>query len=723
MTRAITASALLALTLFIPQRAAAFAVFEIIVADGPDEGFNDPTPATPVGGNTGTTRGAQRLQALQHAADQWGAQLDSTVVIRIEATFDPIECVGGYSTTLALGGTTFLEFVLDDEGDEVIVPTALGDRMEGVDLTPGEADISIQFNSNLDSRSCIDGIGWYYGLDGLPGDDTDMIDTALHEIAHGLGIQSLHDQDTGELFDDTPPAYLKRVLDLDTRKHWHEMTTAERLMSQGNARRVVWDGPRTTALSSELLAGGLPSVTSPQVPTLSGFYADTTFGAWTVATSVSGELAADTTGNCPPSNVSGKVALLSWECAHSSWAISLESEGAIAILIESASDWEVPAVPYDEPMPLPVSVPVIAISSADFLKLIDAATAGAVTVELSIDEALRLGGDDEGRVMMNISTPVNLSSLAHVEPLARPNLLMEPLTTPRTLHELDITPAMLHDIGWVPFCGNGEIDQEEECDDAGDNDDVKPNACRTTCREAACGDGVLDADEACDDGDDNSASAPNACRTTCEEPACGDGVHDDGEACDDGAENNDVAPNACRMSCKVASCGDGVTDQAETCDDAADNSDTEPGACRTTCVVARCGDGVIDGDETCDDGAANDDRTPNACRTSCEEARCGDSVVDDGERCDPATGMPCNADCSSEDPDAPPLGDGGMRGDEDDTPTTSENSDDGGCGCRVVGVPPASSRGGAVPFVLGVLAFFLRRARRAPLTAASRAPG
>ena len=43
----------------------------------PGEGFNDPTPAAPVGGNTGTTLGQQRLIAFQHAADIWGAELDT----------------------------------------------------------------------------------------------------------------------------------------------------------------------------------------------------------------------------------------------------------------------------------------------------------------------------------------------------------------------------------------------------------------------------------------------------------------------------------------------------------------------------------------------------------------------------------------------------------------------------------------------------------------------
>jgi hypothetical protein len=40
--------------------------------DGPGEGFNDPTPAAPVGGNTGTTLGQQRLIAFTFAAKYLG---------------------------------------------------------------------------------------------------------------------------------------------------------------------------------------------------------------------------------------------------------------------------------------------------------------------------------------------------------------------------------------------------------------------------------------------------------------------------------------------------------------------------------------------------------------------------------------------------------------------------------------------------------------------------
>ena len=62
----------------------------IVNVNAPNVGFNDPAPAAPVGGNPGTTLGQQRLIAFQHAADIWGARLDSSVEIRIRAQFVPL---------------------------------------------------------------------------------------------------------------------------------------------------------------------------------------------------------------------------------------------------------------------------------------------------------------------------------------------------------------------------------------------------------------------------------------------------------------------------------------------------------------------------------------------------------------------------------------------------------------------------------------------------------
>jgi hypothetical protein len=55
----------------VPPSVAQPATFVIINNDAPGQGLNDPTPATPVGGNTGTSLGAQRLIAFQYAANLW----------------------------------------------------------------------------------------------------------------------------------------------------------------------------------------------------------------------------------------------------------------------------------------------------------------------------------------------------------------------------------------------------------------------------------------------------------------------------------------------------------------------------------------------------------------------------------------------------------------------------------------------------------------------------
>src|SRR5262249_11785193 len=65
----VTASALSAALVTARAQAAIIVVDNF---DAPGGGFNDATPAAPVGGNTGTTLGQQRLNAVQYAADIWG---------------------------------------------------------------------------------------------------------------------------------------------------------------------------------------------------------------------------------------------------------------------------------------------------------------------------------------------------------------------------------------------------------------------------------------------------------------------------------------------------------------------------------------------------------------------------------------------------------------------------------------------------------------------------
>src|SRR5947207_15351642 len=97
LLRGVAAALVLAALAGAPARA----TITIVNMDGANEGFNDPTPAAPVGGNPGTTVGQQRLNDFQHAAAMWDAILGSSVEIRIEASFDPLFCS---SLTAVLGG-------------------------------------------------------------------------------------------------------------------------------------------------------------------------------------------------------------------------------------------------------------------------------------------------------------------------------------------------------------------------------------------------------------------------------------------------------------------------------------------------------------------------------------------------------------------------------------------------------------------------------------------
>jgi len=109
---------------------------------------------------------------------------------------------------------------------------------------------------------------------------------------------------------------------------------------------------------------------------------------------------------------------------------------------------------------------------------------------------------------------------------------------------------------YVPLCGDGVLDPEEQCDNGENNSDLEPNACRSDCRRAGCGDLVIDSGEECDDGVRNSFAAVT-CRPDCRLPICGDGVVDVGEheqteivfheECDD---RNAIETDGCMADCR-----------------------------------------------------------------------------------------------------------------------------------------------------------------------------
>lgn len=201
-------------------------------------------------------------------------------------------------------------------------------------------------------------------------------------------------------------------------------------------------------------------------------------------------------------------------------------------------------------------------------------------------------------------------------------------------------------------CGNGRVDQGEECDDGAMNSNSIADRCRTNCRLPRCGDGVKDRTEECDRGALNNDTAAGtgttettrACRTDCFLSFCGDGVRDSGEDCDDG---NQLSGDGCTPYC-ATECGNGVLDSGEQCDAGTTiNNQRLPNGCRPGCVSFFCGDGVRDANEACDNGASNSNTVRNACRTNCVTAFCGDGVVDNGEQCDPLNNAFCTSNCTT----------------------------------------------------------------------------
>ena len=186
----------------------------VINGNAPNVGFNDPTPAAPVGGNAGTTIGAQRLIVFQRAAAIWGSLLDSSVEINIQATFSALSCD---ATSAVLGSAGPTQVVSDFPGARVsgtLYPSALANKQAGTrDSRLGANDIRANFNMNLGTANCLAGAPWYYGLDNNHGTAVDLVHVLLHEFGHGFGYLTLVDLSSGLENLNLPDIFERSILD------------------------------------------------------------------------------------------------------------------------------------------------------------------------------------------------------------------------------------------------------------------------------------------------------------------------------------------------------------------------------------------------------------------------------------------------------------------------------------------------------------------------------
>lgn len=236
-----------------PQIAQAATIL-VINNDGAGEGFNDPTPASPVGGNTGTTIGAQRLIAFQRAAEIWGARLSSSVTIRVRAQFDPQSCNASGAVLGAAGPLTAHRDFTGAPVSGTWYPAALANARAGSDLSAND-DINATFNSTI-GTTCAFPLGWYYGLDGNPGSNIDFLSVLLHELGHGLGFLTFVDLLTGAKFNGYNDIFMRYLEHHGASPpDYPSMTNAQRLTASTSTGNLHWTGANVRAASGILSAG------------------------------------------------------------------------------------------------------------------------------------------------------------------------------------------------------------------------------------------------------------------------------------------------------------------------------------------------------------------------------------------------------------------------------------------------------------------------------------
>jgi len=214
--------------------------------------------------------------------------------------------------------------------------------------------------------------------------------------------------------------------------------------------------------------------------------------------------------------------------------------------------------------------------------------------------------------------------------------------------------------GIPPHCGDGTLDNDEECDDgnttSGDGctmacrietDFICPTAGSACVSTVVCGDGHIAGKEACDDKNTKDGDGCSADCSTVEpgwvcvapgircQPKCGDGLLTGWEECDDGnTKSGDGCTEACKVepgfacpkpkeACHQTVCGDGTKEGSESCDDGntipgdgcAPDCKSEPICTGTSGCTSPCGDGLKLPDEECDDGnLASGDGCSSTCK-------------------------------------------------------------------------------------------------------------
>ncbi|HJU39369.1 MAG TPA: PA domain-containing protein [Tahibacter sp.] len=450
------------------------ATITIVNNDDPGVGFNDTTPATPVDGNPGTTRGAQRLYVFEKAAEAWGRLLESGVEIRVNASMPTLNGCGTARVTLGQAGPegSASNFANAPRANRAY-PIALANALAGSDLDTGENDLVARFNVGIDTGTCSTGVaGWWYGVQDpalVPSDRLPLLPVVFHEIGHGLGFTSQMVSFFGiHLYlTDEPPIWLDFIYDFTEAKHWSDPALNDNWdASWINDPNLVWSGVNVNRYQKSFLGSPLKlAVSAPAA--IAGDYRPVQraeFGPPIGAAGLTGDvvLAEDGVNGPPPSGgaagttndgcepfsnaaaVAGKIALLDrGYCMFAVKVKNAQNAGAIGAIVANNIGNGLPSMAGADP--------TVTIASAGITQALGASMkANPAGLNIAIGPDTGTAGATNGCVRLYAPNPEEPgSSISHFHAEAYPNLLMEPALNRSIFGAVDLTIELFRDIGWT----------------------------------------------------------------------------------------------------------------------------------------------------------------------------------------------------------------------------------------------------------------------------------
>ena len=225
-----------------------YAEIIIVNSDYPGEGLNSSTVVEPIGGNTGTTLGEQRLKVFERAAEILSESLNILAPVKVGVQFNPLECQSNYAL-FGFAGPQAIEYVLETQS---ATPHALFNQLSGNDADPSSIEITARFNSNIDNNdNCLENTNWYYGFDAPSDNDVSLLTVVLHEVAHGMGFLSFIPSDGGmgawwndgynnltELFD----PFSRQLMNAETGEFLINQNETDRENTLISVDNLVWNG-------------------------------------------------------------------------------------------------------------------------------------------------------------------------------------------------------------------------------------------------------------------------------------------------------------------------------------------------------------------------------------------------------------------------------------------------------------------------------------------------